>query len=74
MCLVKKFHSEDIKQSDKEKYLGDFVTKNSKDTISDRKIRNKGNIYGCPTWKYKKPNRYIIASSLLNGCVVNSEV
>ena len=41
---------------------------------SEDTIRNKGDIEGCPTWKSKKPNWYIIASSLLNGCIINSEV
>ena len=40
-CSVKTVHGEDMKNTVKEKYLGDFVTSsgNSKETICDRKIR-----------------------------------
>ena len=73
-----------MKSSDKEKYLGDFITKegNSNETIKDRIKRGYGILAQIRALMYEVPlgkRRFEIGLALrdawfLNGCLFNSEV
>ena len=77
-------HGEHLKCSEKEKYLGDFVSKygNSKETIKDRKSRGnailsnmKAILRDIPLGCRRTQIGIVLRKSLfMNGCLYNSEV
>ena len=83
-CPVKKIHGEDMKQSEKEKYLGDFVSKNgnSKETIEARKTRGnaclseiRAILRDIPLGNQRNQIGLLLRQAwFINGCFVNSEV
>ena len=83
-CHVKKVHGEDMKNSDKEKYLGDFVTSNgnSKETIHSRKIRGnailteiRAILKDIPLGNQRNQTGLLLRQAwFLNSCLMNSEV
>ena len=84
MCPVQSIHGETLKCSEKEKYLGDYVSKygNSKETIKDRKIRGNAIFSNMSALLREIPlgcRRTQIGIVLrkiwfINGCFYNSEV
>lgn len=84
VCPEHKVHNETMKTSDKEKYLGDFVTQkaNSRDTIKDRISRGNAVYSGMcallsdiPLGKRRTEAGIVLRKSwFLNGCLFNSEV
>ena len=83
-CPEHKVHSESMKNSDKEKYLGDFISKsaNSKETIKSRNIRGnavlselRAILRDIPLGKRRTQVGLILRQAwFLNGCLFNSEV
>ena len=83
-CPVLKVHDSKMKESEKEKYLGDFITKDGKNqaTIEDRKSKAKGAIAEILAMLEEIPfgsHRYEVAiklreSILLSRILCNSEV
>ena len=83
-CPEHKVHKEIMKDSEKEKYLGDFVTEkaNSKDTIKDRISKghavyaNMCSILNDIPLGYRRTQAGILLrhAFFLNGCLFNSEV
>ena len=84
MCPEQSIHGEAQKSSDKEKYLGDFVSKygNSKETIKDRKTRGNAILsnmsailrdipLGC---RRTQIGIVLRKAWFINGCFYNSEV
>ena len=84
MCPEQSIHGEHLKCSEKEKYLGDFVSKygNSKETIKDRKSRGnailsnmKAILRDIPLGCRRTQIGIVLRKSLfMNGCLYNSEV
>ena len=84
MCPDQNIHEEAMKSSEKEKYLGDFVSKkgNSKDTINDRKSRGeailsemRAIIRDIPLGRRRTEIGLVLRQAwFLNGCFFNSEV
>jgi hypothetical protein len=84
ICPEHKVHENIMKNSSKEKYLGDYITEkaNSKDTIQDRKSRGNAILSQMTALLSDIPlgNRRIEAGLalrsawFLNGCLFNSEV
>ena len=82
--LLSLFHENVMKNSKKEKYLGDYITEkaNSKDTIEDRKARGNAVLSSMTALLSDIPlGRRRIEAGLalrkawfLNGCLFNSEV
>ena len=78
VCPAHKVHGEDMKKSDQEKYLGDFVTKkaNSKDTLEDRINKGNGALSQMSAILSDIPlrKRRLRHAWFLNACLFNSEV
>ena len=84
MCPEQYIHGQDMKSSEKEKYLGDYVTKygNSKETIRER--RSRGNaivsemraiLRDIPLGSFRTQIGLVLRQAwFLNGCFFNSEV
>ena len=83
-CPKNLVHKEQMKHSDKEKYLGDYLTKeaNSKETIKSRIIRGHAVLSqmtaflnDIPLGKYRTEVGLTLRHAwFLNGCLFNSEV
>ena len=83
-CLDHKVHTESVKNSDKEKYLGDFISKsaNSKGTIKARNIRgntvlsdHRAILRDTPLGRRRTQIGLILSQAwFLNGCLFSREV
>ena len=83
-CSAKTVHGEDMKNTVKEKYLGDFVTSsgNSKETICDRNIRGnaivseiRAILRDIPLGNQRTQIGLVLRQAwFINGCFVNCEV
>ena len=84
VCPQQKIHGEAMKSSQKEKYLGDFITNkgNSKQTIAERKARGeailaemKAILSEIPLGKWRLRTGLVLRQAwFINGCFFNSEV
>ena len=84
LCPDHKVHGKELKSTEKEKYLGDFLTNkaNSKDTIEDRKSRGNAALsqmsavlQDIPLGKWRTETGIALRQAwFINGCLFNSEV